>query len=191
MHRALFGGAFDPPHNGHQLVATHAIASGVVDEVWFVPVFKHPWADQLGKFELTEYQLRLQMLRAQLGEQQEIAEYRGVSFTYDTLEYFSQRYPEDSFSWIMGSEYVAKFDQFLETHPRLIEHSFYIYPRAGHLVAEGELYPNMQLIPDVPTIELSSTMVRQAVLAGKTDAAAQLVHPQVWELIAATELYHA
>ncbi|MCA9369074.1 nicotinate (nicotinamide) nucleotide adenylyltransferase, partial [Candidatus Woesebacteria bacterium] len=33
---ALFGGAFDPVHNGHVQVAS-VVATDFIDEVWFVP----------------------------------------------------------------------------------------------------------------------------------------------------------
>ncbi len=40
---ALFGGSFDPPHLGHVLAASYAIAVANVDEVWILPVAKHPY----------------------------------------------------------------------------------------------------------------------------------------------------
>lgn len=35
---ALFGGSFDPVHMGHAMLANFVAGTGLVDEVWFMPV---------------------------------------------------------------------------------------------------------------------------------------------------------
>lgn len=165
---ALFGGAFDPPHLGHSQVAENLISQKIVDEVWFVPVYKHPWAKKLHKEFLTPYSQRVKMLELlveavnQKAENSaKIAHFKDVSYTYDTLIYFSQKYPEHEFFWVMGSEYLSKFDAFLETHPKLLDFTFYIYPRVGFELEP--IYDNMIALKNMPEIEISSTMVRERV----------------------------
>lgn len=159
---ALFGGAFDPPHKGHSQVAS-VVTTDFIDEVWFVPVFKHPWAEKYGKEIMEPYQDRLAMLELILEEKQKIAEYTEVSFTYPTLQYFENKYPDIHFSWIMGSEYIARFDAFLEGHPQLADYTFYMYPRKGYPLEN--LYPNMIGLHGMKEVEVSSTLVREAVIA--------------------------
>lgn len=48
---AIFGGSFNPPHVAHQLVALYVIETQPVDELWFVPTYKHPFAKALVDFE--------------------------------------------------------------------------------------------------------------------------------------------
>jgi nicotinate-nucleotide adenylyltransferase len=160
MHIALFGGAFDPPHLGHSQVSVSLLKVGLVDEVWFVPVYEHPWASRLGK-KMLSYQDRLGMVRLVLQPGEKVAEYHSVSFTYDTLEYFAQQHPNWQFSWVMGSEYLGKFDDFLTGHPRLLDYHFFIYPRDGF--AFEPLYDNMTALRDMEEIHISSSLVRQAV----------------------------
>ena len=38
---AIFGGSFDPPHVGHQMACLYVLATAPVEEVWFVPVYRH------------------------------------------------------------------------------------------------------------------------------------------------------
>lgn len=43
MRIALFGGRFDPIHNGHLAVAQEVLKAGKVDEVWFSVENQHQW----------------------------------------------------------------------------------------------------------------------------------------------------
>ncbi|MCB9801348.1 MAG: nicotinate (nicotinamide) nucleotide adenylyltransferase [Pseudomonadales bacterium] len=181
---ALFGGAFDPVHNGHVQVAS-VVATDFIDEVWFVPVFKHPWAEKYGKEVLAAYEHRVAMLRMVLGENQQIAEYLDVSFTYPTLKYFSQKFPDFEFSWIMGSEYISRFDAFLEGHPKLSDFTFYMYPRKGYPLEN--LYPFMVGLHDMDEVTVSSTEIRDAVKNG--DSIAEYVPQAIAEYIDKHQLY--
>jgi len=44
---AILGGAFDPITIGHVQVAEQVLAKGLVDEVWFMPCFKHRFGKRL------------------------------------------------------------------------------------------------------------------------------------------------
>jgi len=167
MKIALFGGAFDPPHKGHRLVADSLVENKIVDEVWFVPVFKHPWADRYNKKSLTDYNLRVLMLQNTLSKEfedrQKVVHFKDVSFTYPTLLYFQNKYPQHEFSWVMGSEYLDRFDDFLTGHPKLLDFHFYIYPRAGYAFIEKYHKKNMTFLTSMPEIEISSSMVKEKI----------------------------
>lgn len=165
MHIGLFGGTFDPPHRGHQQVSAALLEQELVDEIWYVPVFKHPWADRLQK-KFAPYEHRVAMLEHILEPNQKVAHYKEVSFTFDILEYFNKKYPEHMFTWIMGSEYLPKFKDFLAGHPGLAQHPFYIYPRAG--AGREPLYSNMTLLDQLPEVAVSSTQVRAALKNGSS-----------------------
>ncbi len=181
---ALFGGAFDPVHNGHIQVAS-VVATDYIDEVWFVPVYIHPWAEKYGKEVLAPYIHRMTMLQMVLGENQRIAEYLDVSYAFPTLNYFSQKYPDSQFSWIMGSEYISRFDAFLEGHPRLAEYTCYVYPRDGYPL-EGFL-SNMVGLYEMEKVTVSSTQIKELCAVGHDISA--LVPPQVATYISKHGLY--
>ena len=48
---AIFGGAFDPPHNGHVAICTSLLDRGDVDRVRVVPCFRHPFGKPLSDFD--------------------------------------------------------------------------------------------------------------------------------------------
>ncbi len=185
MKIALFGGAFDPPHLGHQRVAEEIIAQQLVDQVWYVPVYIHPWEARYGKLDMVPYEQRLEMVKLMLPSQTQLQEFREVSFTYPTLVYFSQKYPEHDFSWLMGSEYLDRFDDFLAGHPRLIDFQFFIYPRTGHPLAP--LQSNMTPLTEVEEVAISSSDVRERIQTGQSIF--QLVHPAVAAYIQEHQLY--
>lgn len=186
MREAIFGGTFDPPHLGHEQVAKSLIENGIVDEVWFVPVFEHPWANIYQK-EISAYEDRVAMLEIITAGSPglKVAHFKDVSFTYNTLQYFSQKHPANTFFWVMGSEYLAKFADFLADHPRLMEYPFLIYPRAGYDMEPS--YGNMLLLEEMPAVEISSTEVRQAVK--NNESLHELVSSEVAEYILAKALY--
>src|SRR5512146_215517 len=51
MRVALFGGSFNPPHVGHQLLALYVLETEPVDELWLVPCWRHPFEKELAPFE--------------------------------------------------------------------------------------------------------------------------------------------
>lgn len=192
MKIALFGGAFDPPHLGHKLVADSLISNKIVDEVWFVPVFQHPWADRYGKRELASYEHRIEMLElsiasSEFANSQKVMHFKSVSFTYDTLDFFRKKFLEHTFSWVMGSEYLDRFDDFLKGHPRLSEFQFYVYPRAGYSLDEDFKKENMIFLDGMAEIEASSTEVKQRIRGNIP--VSQLINPSVEEFIIKNSTY--
>lgn len=184
MHIGLFGGTFDPPHLGHSMVAEEILAQGILDQVWFVPVFEHPWAERLQK-KFAAYEHRVAMINLILGDNQFVKHFRQKSYTFDTLEFFSQKHPKHRFSWIMGSEYLPKFDDFLAVHPGLSNYDFFVYPRAGF--AREPIYQNMTLLDSVPEVKISSTQIRERVLAGQS--VVKLVGKKIARYINQNNLY--
>lgn len=187
MKIVIFGGAFDPPHLGHKFVADSLISGDIVDEVWFVPVFKHPWADRYDKRKLVDYDLRVKMLESMIGGEQKVAHFKDVSFTYDTLTYFQNKFPEHTFSWVMGSEYLGRFDDFLAGHPKLLDFHFYVYPRAGSSFEEKLLKKNMTFLEGMQEVEVSSTEIKKRIGEGKDIG--NLISKSVERFIEENKLY--
>jgi nicotinate-nucleotide adenylyltransferase len=185
MKLALFGGAFDPPHLGHQQVAHYLLKQKYADEVWFVPVFKHPWAVRLDKELLTPYAHRLHMIKSITGPKILVKEFRHVSFVYPTVEYFKNKYPQHQFAWTMGSEYLSKFNDFLKDHPHLKNIPFLVYPRENYPLSP--LKPNMIALHQAPLVTIKSTQIRQKVCQGKSII--NDVPPPVAEYIKKHRLY--
>ncbi len=189
MKICVFGGAFDPPHLGHQTVATEIIARKLADEVWFVPTKIHSF----GKV-MTAPEHRLAMLALIQTPQTKIETYEleqsGVSYTFNTLEALAKKYPEHQFSWVIGSDNLAKFHTWGDAWGRdyqqlLAAFPFYVYPRHGFPFEP--LYPGMTALKELPEITVSSTEVRERI--AQNQSLAGFVQPAVADYINSHQLY--
>lgn len=187
MRIALFGGAFDPPHLGHQQVARSLIEQHIVDEVWFVPVKKHPFDKQL-----TEDTHRLAMLNLVVDKNhnQKIERFEldrsQKSFSFLTLEHFQNTFVDYRFSWVIGADNVEHFSEWYKAEELLQKFTVYVYPRVGtnHV---WSLPSGMVFLDQMQPINISSTQIKQKVKAG--ESITDLVDSSVERYIREKELY--
>jgi len=185
MKVALFGGAFDPPHLGHQRIVEEMITHSIVDEVWYVPVYKHPWEDRLEKWQMATYEHRKKMVKLILSSKTHLYEYQDVSFTYPTLLQFAHNYPEHDFSWIIGADNLSTFGDWDYYQEIINEFEVYVYPREGFELKTD--LQGMNLLIDFPKVVASSTMVKKKIKA--SESISQLVDLKVERYISDNKLY--
>lgn len=117
MRIGIFGGSFDPIHQGHLILAEQCREQAELDQVWFVPCSTSPLksngpkASNRQRKEMVELALaghepfRLSSIELDRG---------GVSFTVDTLTTFSESYPDDDLFFLMGDDSLESFDRWKE-----------------------------------------------------------------------------
>lgn len=183
----LFGGSFDPVHNGHLIVARSAREQLGLAELRFVPAREQPF--KRGRHEASAAD-RAEMLRlATAGEEgfrvDPIELDRpGPSYTVDTLRQLTAREPAERFILLIGADAARDLPQWREAEaiPALAE--VVVLGREG---AEGTDRPAGSRPIPVPVIEVSATEVRRRVAAGRSIR--YLVPEVVAEYIAAHGLY--
>lgn len=188
MNISVFGGAFDPPHLGHEAVVENLLSAGLADEVWYLPVKNHHFAKQM---ESVEHRLAmLQFLLTQTSnvkiETYELHQ-EGINYTYDTLVALSKKYPEHTFSFVIGSDNLKNFYKWLENRPKLLEFPFFVYPRENYEFQP--LYENMTPLIMMPEVTISSTDIREKIKHGTSLKG--LVRSEVEEYIMQNKLYLA
>ena len=110
MRIGLFGGTFNPPHEGHRLASIIALRRLGLDAIWWLVTPGNPLKENSA---LPPLQARMAAARAVAahprirvtGFEAEI----GARFTYDTVRYLTQRCPEVRFVWIMGADNLSGF----------------------------------------------------------------------------------
>ena len=114
----LFGGSFDPPHNGHISAARTALEKAGLAAVVFVPARVSPL--KIGQMRAPD-DARLEMLRLAIADEPRFSvsdiELRrpGVSFTIDTIRHFISENPSDDFALIIGADSLATFHHWKES----------------------------------------------------------------------------
>jgi len=170
----IFGGTFNPPHLGHQFmieqVMSRPLNNGVVfDQLWLLPVGQHSFAK---KFVSNQHRLAmLQLMMQSMIEKNSLLENKIViekyelehneeSQTFSTLQALAGQYPEHRFSFLMGSDNLAKFNLWHNYDLMLGNYPFYIYPRSGFTFVP--FYQGMIALTGFPQMDISSTQVRTA-----------------------------
>ena len=107
MNIGLFGGSFDPIHEGH-LSLVHAAADALkLDRVILMPTGMPPHKVKASATADTD---RLAMCRLAVRNDPliEVSDYEirqgGASFTVDTLTYLTEQHPDDTFYLLMGAD---------------------------------------------------------------------------------------
>ena len=107
----LFGGSFNPPHEGHLLVARTALKRLKLDRVWWLVTPGNPLKETAG---LPSQPERMAQCRALIGPDPRIivtgieAEI-GTRYTEETIRFLKARCPGVNFVWLMGADNLASF----------------------------------------------------------------------------------
>lgn len=106
----LFGGSFNPPHDGHLLVSRHALTRVGLDQVWWLVTPGNPLKDPGNLLPLRKRIDLCQMLadhpRIKItGLEQTL----GTRFTADTLHMLASMRPRLRFVWLMGADNLKSF----------------------------------------------------------------------------------
>ena len=110
----IFGGTFNPIHNGHLHMLEILRDRLPLDEIWVMPANIPPHKEAK---ELASGKDRLKMATLAVEDLEDVAvcdlELRspGKSYTYDTLLHLKKAFPEDSFTLIMGSDMFLSFEK--------------------------------------------------------------------------------
>src|SRR5690606_15070155 len=89
------------------------------------------------------------------------------SYTIDTLTHLQERYPEEKFVLIMGSDNLLSFKKWKNYEVILRDYQIYVYPRPGLRNEEFENHPSITLTK-TPLMELSSTFIRKSINENKS-----------------------
>lgn len=112
MRIGLFGGSFNPIHEGHRLVIEETMRRLQLDAVWVLVTPGNPLKDQK---ELAPLADRVLAARALLDSPKvrvtgfEAA--HGFTYSWQTIRFLTQSMPDRRFVWIMGADNLVDFDR--------------------------------------------------------------------------------
>jgi len=190
MNIGLFGGSFNPIHNGHVRLAKSLLQKAALDEVWFLVSPQNPFKQDQ---QLLDDDKRLQLVRLALKEEPQLMasdfEFHlpKPSYTWNTLQALEQEYPEGKFTLLIGGDNWEAFDKWYRYEDILKRYPIIVYPREGSKVPGVKFQGSEIQIVETPLINISSTQIRQRLHEGKSVRG--LVNTEVAMVIEQEHLY--
>ncbi|MFA4046107.1 nicotinate-nucleotide adenylyltransferase [Prevotella sp. PCHR] len=185
----IYGGSFNPIHNGHISLARRFLDAAGLDEVWFMVSPQNPLKRHNS---LLDDDTRLRMVCAALEDMPGLTacdyEFRlsRPSYTWNTLQAMGSEYACREFVLLIGGDNWQHFDRWYRHDDILRNYRIVIYPRPGSSIDTSSLPENVSVL-DTELIDISSTQVRDMIERGEDIS--HLVPPQTAEMIYREGLY--
>ena len=174
----LYGGTFDPIHNGHLRVIVELISRKVVDQIILIPAGEpllredSPKADGPTRLEMCK--LAVNDLPSGVKEKVTVSDIEikrhGPSYAIDTVEELEKS--GDDLFWIIGSDAYAKIDKWHRAEELQEKVSFIVIDRPGD-TGDGL---------DIGALDISATEIRN-------DSQVNGTSPSVRKFITERKLY--
>ncbi len=156
MRLGLFGGTFNPVHNGHLAVARQSREALGFGQILFIPTGDPPHKPS---HNLAPARDRYEMVRLAIESDPSLAisdiELRrpGKSFSVDTIRLLQQEYgQETTFSFLIGLDAFLDFPTWRDPETLLTLCNFVVISRPG---ISFQALSNMPLLPDLPEHSLA------------------------------------
>ena len=172
MKIGIFGGSFNPPHKMHKKIAIELIKKHYVDKVIFVPTgSKYKY-----KNNLLSDKVRLEMLELMCHDNNnlEVSDYElkeHVVYTYETLNYFRNKYKDDEIYFICGTDNLSYIDKWKKGEDILSNNKLLVIKRntddINTLLDKYKDYKNNIIVTDIKENEISSTKIREMIYNNK------------------------
>lgn len=112
MRIGLFGGSFNPAHEGHRLVAVQCLTRLDLDAVWLMASPGNPLKENSNLAPLAE---RVRATRELMDHPRiEVTGFEaehGFRYSFDTLSFLRQTCTGVKFVWVMGADNLVQFEQ--------------------------------------------------------------------------------
>jgi len=169
MKIGLYFGSFNPIHTGHLVIASHVANNTDVQQVWFVVSPQNPL--KKASTLLNEYH-RLHLVRLAVEDNERFkvndTEFKlpKPSYTIDTIAYLKEKYPQHTFSIILGSDSIQNLEKWKNFQQLVSANRLIVYMRP-QFEAKSLSGADMMLLK-APLLEISATDIRKLIKDGKS-----------------------
>lgn len=169
MKIGLYFGSFNPVHVGHLIIANHLLNETDIEKIWFVVSPQNPFKNQSAL--LNEYH-RLHLVQVATENDNRIKAsdiefgLPRPSYTVDTLAYLQEKYPENKFCIIMGSDSFHNLGKWKNADFIIKNYQIYVYRRPGFEIINN-LNANI-VVTEAPLLQISATHLRECIQQGKS-----------------------
>lgn len=177
MKIAVYSGSFNPLHIGHKAIIEYLTGKMDFDEVYLIVSpqnpLKGPCDDPDGikrteaaKKAVSAYGLKAKVDDIEIGMP-------APQYTINTLDALKRREPDNDFTLVIGADNLDRMHLWKDYRRILSEYGVLVYPRKGYdmkricdgLMAESGKY--RITLADAPTVDVSSTEIREGLASGE------------------------
>ena len=171
---ALYGGAFSPPHLGHASVMEAVLRLFPCDEIWVMPsTNRHDkkvsasGSDRLKMLEILIQELfpssKIPIIISDFELQMD-----KPTVTYETLKALDEKYPDNKFYFVLGSENLEVIETKWINGKKLLQEANFIAIKNPLIPLSNKLPSNITILDDLPWTKISSTFVRKLIAQGQS-----------------------
>ncbi len=191
---AVYGGSFDPPHEGHRLLADNLVKYCGADRVIVIPAAMSPFKETSGASANDRLEMCRLAFNDPLYEVSDIEINRGgKSYTIDTLTEIKKSNPNSELYFFVGDDMLLSFDRWYRYNDILKICTLVAACRTEKLeklremqaFAEEKLKGGNVLFCQCVPLEISSTQIRDNIKIGDF----RCLSPEVSSYIISKELY--
>jgi len=169
MNIGLYFGSFNPIHIGHLIIANHVLNETPINKIWFIVSPQNPFKES--KTLLNEFD-RLHLVRLATQDDNRIKcsdiefSLPKPSYTSNTLTFLSEKYPENKFALIMGSDSYQNLDKWKNYEAIINNYPVYVYKREGYDIKKT--FDKEAVILNAPIIQISASQIREHIRSAKS-----------------------
>ncbi|MEO0118972.1 MAG: nicotinate-nucleotide adenylyltransferase [candidate division WOR-3 bacterium] len=168
----ILGGAFDPPHIAHLIVAEEVLFSLSLSKILFVPTYYPPH-----KTTITSFEHRFNMLSLAIENnerfivsdiEKKIKENYNIESSYSiyTIRELKKIYPDKELYFIIGSDQYIEFKNWYQPEEILKEIKICVLLRYGYSLPKEEYKENLIFLP-VSQLAIKSSEIRERIKNNK------------------------
>ncbi len=195
----IMGGTFNPIHFGHLLLAETAYWQFGLDEVLIMPT-KNTYYKNMKNLVSEQDRLTMVSLAIEGNPHFRLSDLEinrdGMTYTVETLEYLTEKHPENTYYFIMGADSLYHLESWKDTEKILSMAVILVAGRESHGTGSS-LYSQIEYLDNKfgadirplrsPIVEISSNDIRRRV--GEGESIRYLLPDKVREHIEKNNLY--
>ncbi len=163
MKVGVFGGSFNPPHNGHIVISVFSIEYLKLDKLLIIPSYTPPHREKPSvSFDTRVEMLKLVFNKIPKCEISTIEKDLNISYTYDVIKELRKNYPNDDMFLIIGYDQYAMKNKWYRWNDITNMVNVAVYPRGDKNIT---IEKDARLLPS-PLIDISSSMIRDRLSQG-------------------------
>ncbi len=166
----IFGGSFNPIHIGHLIIANFFVSETNLDVCLFVPNSTSPFKFYNKDVADAQHRIKMIALAIKGNPKFKIETYEidqgGISYSFDTVLFFQNKFPQSSLHFLIGSDQAKKFIHW-KNWQTILKYSKLVVARRSFEKVEYDFVPfefqNRIILLDNPVIEVSATQIRELI----------------------------